>query len=438
MQINTTREEFSKLASRMAQELAEQVWEELVETDQGIAQADTWMRNKGSRFLRKVLGEALTLRAERTGVEGVCPCGGVVEFRQRRPFQLHTVLSGRDVNVKVQYGQCADCGKGQTPLLNEMKVDREGFTQALQELSLLAGVIEPYQSASGELLRKFAGVVVSSEKIQSLVRQEGPKASDFMFQATDEPAEPPEQATQAPLYVEIDGGMIHVDGRWQEVKLACVFRGEDRVGEPGQRGELTQRRVIAIRGKPDQLAEPLWPLAVSMGADHRNVVVLGDGAVWIWNLAEMFPRRVEILDWYHANEHISHLARVLYGEATPEAEQFRCVQLDRLENDQVAEVIQALRFLRKRIRSKDKCKEIDKLIGYLDRNRHRMMYKTFKELGYHIGSGAVESAIGYVVQQRMKRSGMRWHAAGADAMLALRSVYRSHGMWEDLSLNRAA
>jgi hypothetical protein len=430
MQTNTTREEFSKLAARMAQELAEQVWEEVVEAGQGIVQADTWMRNKGSRYLRKILGEALTLRAERMGVEGQCSCGGSVEFRQRRPFQLHTVLSGRDVDVRVQYGQCAECGTGQTPLLNEMKVDREGFTQALQELSLLAGVIEPYQSASSELLRKFTGVVVSSEKIQSLVRYQGPKASDFMHQAADEPCESAEQGVEVPLYVEIDGGMIHVDGRWQEVKLGCVFRGEDRVGEPGERGELTQRRVIAIRGKPDQLSEHLWPLAVSMGADHRSVVVIADGAPWIWNLAEMFSRRVEILDWYHADEHISHLARVLYGEATAEAEQFRSVQLDRLAHDHVAEVIQALRFLRKRIRSRTKCKEIDNLIGYLDRNRHRMMYKTFKQLGYHIGSGAVESAIGYVVQQRMKRSGMHWRAPGADAMLALRSVYRSHGAWE--------
>ena len=438
MQTNTTQEEFSKQASRMAQELAEQVWEEVVETDEGITQVDTWMRNKGSRFLRKMLGAALTHRAERMRVEGRCSCGGAVVFRQRRPFQLHTVLSGRDVDVRVQYGQCTDCGKGQTPLLNEMKLDREGFTQALQELSLLAGVIEPYQSASGELLRQFAGVVVSSEKIQSLVRQEGPKASDFMLKATDEPSEPFHQAAKAPLYVEIDGGMIHVDGRWQEVKLACVFRGEDRVGEPGERGELTQRRVIAIRGKPDQLAEQLWPLAVSMGADHRTVVVLADGAPWIWNVAEMFSHRVEILDWYHADEHISHLARVLYGEATAEAEQFRSAQLDRFANDQVAEVIQALRFLRKRIRSTTKREEIVKLIGYLDKNRHRMMYKTFKQLGYHIGSGAVESAIGHVVQQRMKRSGMRWHAVGADAMLALRSVYRSHGMWKGFSQYRAA
>jgi hypothetical protein len=232
--------------------------------------------------------------------------------------------------------------------------------------------------------------------------------------------------------------MIHVDGRWQEVKLACVFRGEDRIGEPGERGELTQRRVIAIRGKPDQLAERLWPLAVCMGADHRTVVVLADGAPWIWNVAEMFSHRVEILDWYHADEHISHLARVLYGEQTAEAQQFRSAQLDRFANDQVAEVIQALRFLRRRIRSRNKCEEIDKLISYLDKNRHRMMYKTFKQLGYHIGSGAVESAIGHVVQQRMKRSGMRWHEVGADAMLALRSVYRSHGMWKGFSRYRAA
>jgi hypothetical protein len=439
MQTHTTKEEFSKAVNRLAEQFAAEVWEELVEGEKVTEQADVWMRERGGELVRRVLGQALTSRSERVGVGGWCECGGRVEFRQHRPFQLHTVLAGRDVDVWAVYGQCGCCHKGHWPLLRQMKVDREGFTQALQELSLLAGVIEPYGSASGELLGKFAGVVVSSEKIQSLVRQDGAKASRFIkHQECDLPIESGGESDKAPLYVEIDGGMIHVEGRWQEVKLGCVFGAEETTGKKGKRVELTQRRVVAIRGKPDQLAEVLWPLSVAAGADHRPVVVVGDGAPWIWNLAELFGRRVEILDWYHADEHISHMGRVLYGEGTSKAEEFRAAQLDRLANDRVEDVIEALRFLSRRQRSAYKRNEIDKLLGYLIKNRHRMMYRTFRQLGYSIGSGAVESAVNHVVQQRMKRPGMRWKADGADAMLALRSVYRSHGAWDSFWAYRAA
>jgi hypothetical protein len=82
------------------------------------------------------------------------------------------------------------------------------------------------------------------------------------------------------------------------------------------RGELTTRAVVALRGTPDALGAMLWPQALARGADRRRVVVLGDGAPWTWNLAEtLLVDRVEILDWYHADEHISAVARLRYGGA---------------------------------------------------------------------------------------------------------------------------
>jgi hypothetical protein len=333
------------------------------------------------------------------------------------------------VKVLLQYGQCCRCRRGIYPVLEEMKVDREGFTPALQELSLLAGVIDTYAAASGQLLRKFADVRVSSEKIQSLVADDGIKAADYLQREPEEDKPQVAEPKEDPLYVAIDGGMVFVDKRWQEVKLGCIYRGEDKVD--GKRSELTARQCVAVRGNPDALAELLWPRAVLAGANQRKVVVLGDGAHWIWNLAEhLFPDRIEILDWYHADEHISKLARVLYGDGTVRAKQWREVQLDRLMVDEVDKVIQGLGFLQRGQRSAEKRKEIDELKGYLQNNRQRMLYKSFLDSGYDIGSGVVESAVNHVVQQRMKRSGMRWHARGADAMLALRSIYRSTGAWD--------
>ena len=96
-----------------------------------------------------------------------------------------------------------------------------------------------------------------------------------------------------------------------EVKLACLYDTADRVGTP-TRGMLTRRDVVAVGGTPEALAAQLWPQAAALGPEHRRVIVLGDGALWIWHLAaEVFPQRVEILHWYHADEHISAVARLL-------------------------------------------------------------------------------------------------------------------------------
>ena len=186
MKSSITREEFSKEVSRLSEEFAEQVWQSVMEAEADVERCDEWMRGKGSEYLREVLGKALSQRSERLGVSGTCECGGSIEFRQHRPFRVHTVLAGRDVELSAVYAQCCECRQGKYPLLEEMRVDQEGFTQALQELSLLAGVIEPYRSASEQLLRKFTGVVVSSEKIQSLVRADGKRAEGFSKEPANE------------------------------------------------------------------------------------------------------------------------------------------------------------------------------------------------------------------------------------------------------------
>ena len=167
-------------------------------------------------------------------------------------------------------------------------------------------------------------------------------------------------------------------------------------------------------------------------------VVLGDGAPWIWNLAEKLKNRVEILDWYHATEHVGEVARALYGEGTPKAEAFRKKQLDRLAGDHVEKVIESLLFLASGLKDADKKELVERERAYLERNQERMRYKTFRKLGYDIGSGAVESAVHHVVQQRMKRVGMRWSENGADPMLNLRALYRTHGAWDEFLAWRAS
>jgi hypothetical protein len=427
----TTRAEFLEEVRRLAEELGEVVWEEVVEQGH-TAEADRWLRERGAEMLRGVLGAAWTARSERLGVHGECGCGGALRFRQHQPWVVHTLLAGRDVAVEVQYGRCERCHRGRTPVLTEIGVDEKGFTAGLQELALLAGVLEPYAPGRDELLQRFAGVTVSVAKIERLVAQEGDRAQEFLRHEPAVSVGAAAAASAGPNYIGIDGGMIFVEGRWQEAKLACVYQARHRVEVSTTRAELLARQVVAVRGEPAALGALLWPRAKAAGIDEQGeVVVLGDGAPWIWNLAaEHFPRRVEILDWYHAKEHVSATARMLYGEGTERSTQWRTEQLDRLWDDRVDDVIAGLRFVGAHQRSTTKRQAVEDLQRYLTTHRARMRYRTFRDAGYQIGSGATESAIGHVIQQRMKRAGIRWGAAGADAMLALRSVYRSTGAWD--------
>ena len=429
-------ESFLKAIRRAAEDLARSSWKELVQGADGQAM-DVWMREHGGEFLRGVLAAAISARSERIPITETCECGEPIVFRQRRPFVFHTVIPGRDVEARICWGRCGSCGKWFAPIVADMKVDSEGFTQGLTDLAVLAAVIEPYEAAGRDLLGRFAGVRVSKEKMESLVSVEGKRADEFVGAAAPAANPPSAQSPSEPLYVAIDGGMIRVDKAWQEVKLACLFGGEERTEVSKDRATLSGRRFVAVRGNPEALGDRLWPMAEAAGAATRKVVVLGDGAPWIWNLAaDRFPERAEILDWYHANEHLSEAARKLYGPYSEKAAAWRKSIADRLWENDIDGVIQDLEVLATRQRSQEKRSTLEELAGYFTKNRTRMTYGSYRDRGYHVGSGAVESAVNHVVQQRMKRPGMRWKSPGADAILALRCVYRTTGAWDRFCSDR--
>jgi hypothetical protein len=156
----------------------------------------------------------------------------------------------------------------------------------------------------------------------------------------------------------------------------------------------------------------------------RPVAVLGDGAVWIWNLAaEHFGRAIEIVDFYHASEHIWGLANAFYGPGSAKAQRWARRQCRRLKHRGPGPLLRALRAARPR---RAEVREVlRKERGYFRANAARMAYPNFRERGLPIGSGAVESAADHVVQHRLKRAGMRWSEESGDALLALRARARS-------------
>ena len=165
-------------------------------------------------------------------------------------------------------------------------------------------------------------------------------------------------------------------------------------------------------------------------------MVLGDGALWIWNLAdENFPGAIQIVDLYHAKGHLWDVAKAIYGAGSDLAEQWAKKRRDELDEGKIDDILAALRL------HVDANDEARKCFDYVTRNRHRMNYPAFRAHGLCVGSGVVEAGCKTAIGARCKRAGMHWTVAGADAIIALRCCKlsgRFEDFWERRSASREA
>ena len=253
------------------------------------------------------------------------------------------------------------------------------------------------------------------------------------------------------LYIELDGVMARmrrgsVDMQddeekrkgdvYREVKVGAVFqaeRGRDRstlvpgawidTPKPGS------MRYVARRTAQGGFGPLLYTLASTAGlANAKQVVVLGDGAPWIWKLAEEhFPGSVQIVDLYHAKEHVWAVAHAVFGQSSQEACTWAKAACDLLTHGQIEELVAQIEELPAISPPPGQSKSIpEQAVGYFTTNAERMRYPTFRAQGMHLGSGIAEAACKTVVSTRAKRSGMRWTPQGLDALLPLRTAALSH------------
>ena len=164
--------------------------------------------------------------------------------------------------------------------------------------------------------------------------------------------------------------------------------------------------------------------------------MLGDGAIWIWNLAdEHFPDAVQIVDRFHAKQHLSDVSKSIYGAGTDLAQQWASERHDELDVGDIDAIIKALRL------HSPKDDEARKCIDYVERNRERMRYPTFRAAGLCTSTGVVEAGCKVAIGTRCKRAGMHWSVAGVDAIIALRCCKlsgRFEAFWERRAQRRVA
>lgn len=364
--------------------------------------------------------QKLAGRASYLGTRQPCPCGGKARFLDYRPRWLHTVCG--EVKVKRAYYHCAGCGCGASPWDRQQGLNRRVWTPAAKALVNEVCVRVSYGEGT-QLLERMVGLRIEESSAQDLVHEIGERLraeEDADLEACFERYEPvAAEAEPERLYISMDAAKAHTEGAWHDVKVGAVYEG--RRGPKGF-DEAHRLRYVARQEEAEWFGRRVYLRALRSGLEQAGqVVVLGDGASWIWNLAaEHFPECIEILDYYHACEHVWALARVLYGEGNPTGKRWAKGHCRTLKKHGPESFLRALR--RRKPDTPEQAEALRLESGYFETNEHRMRYRQFREQGMMIGSGPVEAGCKVVVGQRLKRAGMRWTQAGADAVLAVRTA----------------
>ncbi len=381
-----------------------------------------------------------------------CGLGHRAEFVGYRGKQVLTVLSG--VEIQRAYYHCPGCQSGLVPKDQGLDVVGSSFSPGVRRMMGRVGAKQPFEQGRSDL-EELAGVVVQTKQVERISAQLGVQVEAFSQRERDAilsgkvaPLLPPVPI----LYVAIDGTGVPVvpretEGRrgkdatgkakTREAKIGCVFTQtkQDEQGYP-IRDEDSTTYVGAIE-TAEAFGPRIYAEAVRRGLRQaQKVVVLGDGGPWIWGIAaQYFPWATQIVDLYHAREHLANLGKTVYGPTSPEARRWATARSEQLDGGDVEAVITSMKRLRPR--QPNVREEIRKAIDYFQTNQDRMRYAKFRSQGLFVGSGVVEAGCKTVIGLRLKQSGMRWTVNHANAIIALRCCQLS-GRWEEFWEHRSA
>jgi len=349
-----------------------------------------------------------------------CACGRKARFVGYRRRSLST-LSGV-VEVTRAYYHCGRCHRGQIPWDADQGLNARLWTPRVKALVAEMAARLPYQETT-TLLGRLLRLQLEESSAEAIVAEVGDRARDAERGAMGavemgEPVSCPGPVPQR-LYVAMDGSHVHVDGTWHEVKTGVVYPG---VCGPAGGDVSGDKRYVSAQETAESFGVRLYVAAGQSGVgDAEEVVVIGDGAEWIWNVADHhYPNATKIVDYWHACEHIHEVAKSCYGEGSVAGQRWAREHCRRLKDHGPKPLLRALG--RWRTENPGAAEAIRAARRYFNSHAQRMDYPAFRRRGLMIGSGLAEAACKVVVGLRLKQAGMRWKSPGADAILALRCL----------------
>ena len=384
----------------------------------------------------------------------VCSCGQQAQYRELRSRALLTVVG--KVNVSRPYYLCRHCHSGRCPVDIELDVENTEMSPGVRRMMAVVGQEGPFDQGRQQM-ELLAGLKVTTKAVERTAEAIGADIDAHQQQEIQRtirgefpmvPSGPPIPI----LYVEIDGTGVPV------VKKETVGRKGKTDGQPAHTREaklgvvFTQsnwdEKGYAIR-EPDsttytgaietaeEFGDRIYVEAWKRGWSRaEKKVVIGDGAEWIWNIAaQHFPGAIQIVDLFHARQHLWELPRKLYPNQEAEQKDWMTIHQKMLDEGRIEELVAALRSINSA--NPEWSEKLRKEADYFENHTERMRYPEFRSQHLFVGSGVIEAGCKNVIGSRCKQSGMFWTVRGANGILALRCCH-SNGQFEDYWESRAA
>ena len=365
---------------------------------------------------------------------------------------FETVLGA--VTLQRAYYHCDVCGTGWFPRDIAYGMQRRSLSPAVLRMTGLVAARVSFVECE-ELLWELAGVRVEAKHVERAAEALGAEIAQDERYVVDEPET--HVALPPTLYLGMDGTGVPMrneeledragkqeDGtaKTREAKLCTVWsaEGQDDKGVPlRDPGSVSYSAAIESAATLDTAAVlSAFAQRVEREARRRGFlrarrsVVLGDGAPWIWKLAaELFPGAIEILDRFHAKEHLSTVAKAIWGPTSELGKHWEAQRHDELDAGKTDDILEALAVHERSNEEARRC------VGYIETNRSRMRCPDFHARGLCTSTGVLEAGCGVAIGVRLKRSGMLWTVRGANAIIALRCAILS-GRFEDFWARRSA
>jgi len=402
-------------------------------------------RRQALRLAAHALEQRLnTDTSDHGGAELPCPCGGSAKYHGRHAKTFESVLG--PLHLQRAYYHCEQCESGFCPRDRALGLESFSLTPGVLRMTASVAALVSFQESSG-LLQELAGVEVSVKQVERAAEALGAEIAVDEQQPVEKMGEVAPAAST--LYLGMDGTGVpmraqevqdragkQADGsaKTREAKLVTIWTAEarDEEGKPVRdSGSVTYSAAIESAATLDTSPDLSdFAARVQREANRRGFfaaqrqVVLGDGSAWIWNTAsELFPQATQILDRFHAKEHLSQVGKVIYGDSL-EGKQWIQTRYDDLDEGRLKSLVEALHGHTQQYKEAGEC------IHYIWNNRRRMRYPKFHQQGLCTSTGVVEAGCKVVIGTRLKRAGMHWTVKGANTIIALRCSKLS-GRFED-------
>lgn len=405
---------------------------------------EQYSRTAALRLGSILLEKLLNVVSEDRSAKGMqCSVGHRYEFVEERVKKMLTVVG--PIALKRKYYYDKHCKSGRCPKDGVYDVEGTSFSPGVRRIMGRVGAYRAF-GLGQEDIREMVGIEVSAKEIERISHRLGCEAEDF----SREEAEATDTSTET-VYVCMDGTGVPMvraetenrqgkgeDGqaKTREAKLGCIFT-QTGVDEEGYavRDEHSTTYVGAIETS-DEFSDRLYEEGLRRGVGQaKQVCVIGDGAAWIWTIAEeQFQGAIQIVDLYHAREHYWNVANVFYANRKGMLHRWTEKRRGELDAGDVPKVIKAI--LRLDPKTEQQREIVKAEVGYFQKHRERMRYDEFRRQGLFVGSGVLEAGCRTIIGQRLKQSGMHWTVAGANSIIALRCTFFSR-RWEDFWAWRA-